>query len=117
MNRRLKIAGAAGAREIFSGPAIEAVFRHSRGIPRLVNTICENALLSGYAMHAPTITSEIIDAAARDLRLGVVAVDPKNSGGARLSQDDEQKELLLAVKTLLEVRERMQRAETKGRLQ
>ena len=47
MSRRLKIAGATGAVEIFSGPAIEAVFRHSRGIPRLINTICENALLVG----------------------------------------------------------------------
>jgi general secretion pathway protein A len=116
MNRRLKIAGVTGAREIFSGPAIEAVFRHSRGIPRVINTICENALLSGYAMHAATITSEIVDAVARDLRLGVVAVDTRTNGGSRSSQEDEQKELLSAVKTLLEVRERMQRAETKGRM-
>src|SRR6202034_390072 len=40
MSRRLKIAGAPGANLIFSGPAIEAVFRHARGIPRLINTIC-----------------------------------------------------------------------------
>src|SRR5208282_3711534 len=43
ISRRLKIAGALGAGEIFSGPAIDAVFHHSRGIPRLINTICENA--------------------------------------------------------------------------
>ena len=124
MGRRLRIAGAPAAVEIFSKPAIEAVFRHSRGIPRLVNTICENALLSGYAKHAATITSEIIDGVARDLRLGVVVVEPKNldpriDGGARLAKekDQEQRDLLQAVKTLLEVRERMQQAETKGRLQ
>ena len=116
MGRRLQIAGAPAAGEIFSGPAIEAVFRHSRGIPRLVNTVCENALLSGYAKHAATITPEIIDGVARDLRLGGVAVEQKNSG-ARLSKEQEQSELLLAVKTLLEVRDRMQEAETKGRLQ
>ncbi len=115
MRRRLQIAGATGAIQIFSGPAIEAVFSHSRGIPRLINTICENALLAGYARHAPTITSEIIDDVAHDLRLGVVVVDPRNSGAARLSE--EQNELLLAVKTLLEVRDRMHQAETKGRLQ
>ena len=57
MARRLQIAGAPAAGQIFSGPAIEAVFRHSRGIPRLVNTICENALLSGYAKQSATITS------------------------------------------------------------
>ena len=72
MSRRLRIAGAPVAGETFSGPAIEAVFLHSRGIPRLINTICENALLAGYAKHAATITSEIIDGVARDLRLGGV---------------------------------------------
>jgi general secretion pathway protein A len=117
MGRRLKIAGAPAASDIFFGPAIEAVFRHSRGIPRLINTICENALLAGYAKHAATITPEIIDGVARDLRLGVVVVDPRNNGGARLSEEQEQRELLLAVKTLLEVRDRMQQAQTKGRLQ
>lgn len=117
MSRRLKIAGAPGACEIFSGPAIESVFRHSRGIPRLVNTICENALLSGYAKHALTITSEIIEAVARDLRLGVVSPDPRSGHEERLSEQEDQKELLTAVKTLLEVRERMQRAGAKGRLQ
>jgi general secretion pathway protein A len=117
ISRRLKIAGALGVGEIFSGPAIEAVFHHSRGIPRLINTICENALLSGYARHASTITSEIIEDVARDLRLGVVVVEPRDNDGARLSNEQEQHELLLAVKTLLEVRDRLQQAQTKGRLQ
>lgn len=117
MGRRLQIAGAIGANQIFSGPAIEAVFRHSRGIPRLINTLCENALLSGYAMHAATITSEIIDGVARDLRLGVVAVDPRNNPGSRLTKEQEHNELLQAVKTLLDMRGRMQSTETKDRLQ
>ncbi|MGA2003102.1 MAG: AAA family ATPase [Terriglobales bacterium] len=118
VGRRLKIAGAIGVSEIFSGPAIAAVFHHSRGIPRLINTICENALLSGYAKHAPTVTSEIIEAVAHDLRLGVVAVDQRSDGGTvELSQEEEERtELLRAVKTLLEARERMH-ADTKGRLQ
>ena len=93
------------------------MFRHSRGIPRLISTICENALLSGYAKHDATITSEIIEGVARDLRIGVVTVEQKNNGGARLSEELEQKELLLAVKTLLEVRDRLQQAQAKGRLQ
>ncbi len=116
MRRRLQIAGATGAIQIFSLPAIEAVFGHSRGIPRLINTICENALLAGYAQHAATITSEIIDGVARDLRLGV-AVAEQNNDQSRLSKEREQQELLQAVKTLLEVRDRMHQAETKGRLQ
>jgi general secretion pathway protein A len=116
MRRRLQIAGVTGAIQIFSGPAVDAVFNHSRGIPRLINTICENALLSGYAKHAATITSEIIDGVAHDLRLGVVAVDPRNSA-PRLSKEQEQNELLQAVKTLLDMRDRLHQAEPKGRLQ
>jgi general secretion pathway protein A len=119
MRRRLRIAGAPSAIELFSGPAIEAVFSHSRGIPRLINTICENALLAGYAKHAATITSEIIDDVARDLRLGVVTVEPKNYSGLGLSKGQDQKELLMAVKTLLEVHDRLMEGKeaTKGRLQ
>ena len=116
MARRLQIAGAPAAGQIFSEPAIEAVFRHSRGIPRLVNTICENALLSGYAKQSATITPDIIDGVARDLRLGVVVMAPKNNVGPGSSKED-QNELLLAVKTLLEVHDRMQVAGAKGRLQ
>jgi general secretion pathway protein A len=117
MHRRLQIAGTPAAGEIFSATAIEAVFRHSRGIPRLVNTICENALLSGYAKQAATITPEIIDGVARDLRLGVATVESRTSAAARLTKEQEQNELLQAVKTLLEVRDRMQQTEPKGRLQ
>ncbi|MGA7079038.1 MAG: AAA family ATPase [Terriglobales bacterium] len=117
MRRRLGIAGAPAAVEIFSRPAIEAVFLHSRGIPRLINTICENALLAGYAKHAATITSEVIEGVARDLRLGVVVAEPKGNGGVRLSQEQEQSELQLAVKTLLEVHDRIKGAQIKGRLQ
>ena len=116
MTRRLKIAGATGVNQIFSGPAIEAVFSHSRGIPRLINTICENALLAGYAQHAATITSEIIDDVARDLRIGVAVMEPTYDM-SRLAKEEEQKELLQAVKTLLDVRDRMHQRETKGRLQ
>lgn len=115
MRRRLQIAGANGAMQIFSVPAIEAVYTHSRGIPRLINTICENALLAGYAKHASTITSEVIDGVAQDLRIGVLVTDPKSS--RRSKEEEQQNELLQAVKTLLEMRDRMHQTETKGRLQ
>jgi Rad3-related DNA helicase len=96
MGRRLKIAGApAGSADLFR-EAIEAVFRHSRGIPRLVNTICENALLSGYAKQAADDHPEIIDGVARDLRLGVVAVDSRSGAGVReKDREKEQTDLLL----------------------
>jgi general secretion pathway protein A len=119
VGRRLRIAEAPANGEIFSKPALEAVFHHTRGIPRLINTVCENALLAGYAQNAAIITPEIVDGVARDLRLGVVTVDPKINGGLRLAKGEEQDELLQAVKTLLEVHDRMQeiKEDSKGRLQ
>jgi hypothetical protein len=117
MARRLRIAGAVAASEMFSGPAVEAVFNYSKGIPRLINTICENALLAGYAKHAATVTSEIIDDVARDLRLTQISGEPKNGVGAILSQEQEQRDLLFAMKTLLDVHDRLQESETKRRPQ
>src|SRR5215831_7315869 len=77
IQRRLHTAGAPKDVTLFSIAAVAAVFKHSRGIPRLINTICENALLSGYARRAHTIIPEIVDEVAVDLRLGVVSVPEK----------------------------------------
>src|SRR5262249_22352822 len=50
IERRLQIAGINGhAGKLFSAGAVVAIHRHSRGFPRLVNTICENALIAAYA--------------------------------------------------------------------
>jgi general secretion pathway protein A len=116
VHRRLEISGAPAGSEIFSEGAVETIFRHSRGIPRLVNTVCENALLVGYAKNQATIDPEIIDGVAHDLRLGVVASESK-SNGLHLSKEKEQNDLLLTVKKLLEVHGRLQEADMKRRLQ
>lgn len=42
----MKVAGA--TEEIFSEEALSEVFQWSGGVPRLINTICDNALLEGY---------------------------------------------------------------------
>ena len=113
MARRLQIAGAPAECKIFSDPAISAVFRHARGIPRLINTICENALLCGYSKLAEVITPDIIEGIAQDLRLGVVTVSDKDSGQA--SRPHDQNELLLAVRTLLDLHDRLKETDTKMR--
>jgi general secretion pathway protein A len=103
--RRLEIAGAPSGSSIFSDSAVMTVFRQSKGIPRLINTICENALLAGFAKRSPIITAEIVEGVAKDLRLGVVSTQQENPASALLQGDDRQ--LLLAVRTLLEVHERL----------
>ncbi len=72
---RLKIAGATSNGDVLFPPAtLASVYRHSRGIPRLINTICENALITAYARRMKNITTEIIESTAADLRLDVVRI-------------------------------------------
>jgi general secretion pathway protein A len=62
--------GFAGAhRSPFTLKACDAIHRYSGGVPRLVNVICDNAMLAGYATDSLTIDEEQIGDAAADLRL------------------------------------------------
>ncbi len=106
--RRLNIGGVPKETTLFSVAAVATVYKHSRGIPRLINTICENSLMAGYAKRSATITSEIVDEVASDLRLGVISSDHKKNGTAQLSKEQEKDELLRAVKTLLELHDYLQ---------
>lgn len=73
IERRLRLVGAnSHAEAIFPARTIDAVYRHSRGIPRLVNTICENALISAYAKQMPNVTPQIVEEVAKDFRLNLV---------------------------------------------
>jgi general secretion pathway protein A len=70
IEQRLRIAGAdSNAPAIFSEEAIIAIYSYSRGYPRLINTICENALISAYARQSPTVTARIIEDVANEFRL------------------------------------------------
>ncbi|MFZ5801286.1 MAG: ExeA family protein, partial [Candidatus Omnitrophota bacterium] len=65
IQHRLRLASLNGC-EIFTSKAIEAVFQHSQGIPRLINLLCDSALLSGYVSEQPTINENIINDAAME---------------------------------------------------
>jgi general secretion pathway protein A len=84
IERRLQIAGAEpGRKAIFSAEAIAAIFRHSQGLPRLVNSISENALIAAYARQLPVVPGEIVDDVAREFRLdgsGFAAKDMNSNG-------------------------------------
>ena len=64
---RLRDAGA--ERSPFTLGACDAVYRYSSGIPRLINVICDNAMLLGYAKGSPFIEDAEIDEVADDLKL------------------------------------------------
>jgi general secretion pathway protein A len=68
INYRLRVAGYE-REELFTPDAIREIAVQSRGIPRLINIICDNALLIAYATTAKKITAEVIREVANDLRL------------------------------------------------
>lgn len=65
---RLEIAGLPN-QQIFSDSCVVEIYRYSGGIPRLINIICDNALLTGYACDSKTVSLEIIREVSEDLDL------------------------------------------------
>jgi general secretion pathway protein A len=61
---RLQVAG--GDPQLIAIDAIEAIWRQARGIPRVMNTLCDLALVYGYSAGKKTIDLEIIDEVIRD---------------------------------------------------
>ena len=69
--QRLWLAGVrAKEQAIFEEPAIELVYRYSRGIPRLVNNICEASLVASFALKRSVVSPELVDEVATDFCLG-----------------------------------------------
>jgi type II secretory pathway predicted ATPase ExeA len=69
--QRLQIAGT--QETLFTPEAVLAIQQASDGIPRLINLICEHALIFGYAEQLRVIPASVIDAVAEDLGLSTTA--------------------------------------------
>ncbi len=67
IKHRLNIAGS--KRNIFSSSAIGEIFSFSKGFPRLINIICDLALLTGYVKEQKTINELIIKECAKELQI------------------------------------------------
>lgn len=64
---RLRTAGA-GGNVRFTRPAVRAVYKHSGGVPRVINAICDRALLIGYTREVQELGKDIVNRAAREVR-------------------------------------------------
>ena len=74
IDTRLQIAGAdLRGDPIFPAVTVAAVFKHSKGLPRLINTICENSLIAAYARQRRSVTPEIVEDVAREFRMDVTS--------------------------------------------
>ena len=69
---RLRIAGANGE-PIFSKEAIQTVHMYSRGIPRVVNLLCEHALINAYVDHLRPVPAHLVEEVAREFQLDEIA--------------------------------------------
>jgi general secretion pathway protein A len=64
---RLRIAGATWP--LCSLEALDLVHRYSRGIPRIINLLCEHALIVAYVEQVQQVTGSIVDGVATELEL------------------------------------------------
>jgi len=67
IRHRLTVAGC--SKGIFSNEAIAKIYRCTNGVPRLINTVCDNALLEGYLAKKNTIEVGTVETVAVDLGL------------------------------------------------
>jgi type II secretory pathway predicted ATPase ExeA len=67
VRHRLEIAGAEG-REIFAPDTFEKIYRYTGGTPRLVNTLCDTAMMAAYGVDRDTVTLADVDAAIEELQ-------------------------------------------------
>lgn len=67
INHRLSVAGA--TREIFTPAACECVHRASRGVPRLVNQICDYALVYAFTDGRDLIDAGVVEQVVTDRRM------------------------------------------------
>ena len=68
IHERLRIAGASGE-PIFAPEAIAAVERYASGIPRVINLLCEHALITAFAEAKKPITEKVVEVVAREYEL------------------------------------------------
>jgi general secretion pathway protein A len=84
---RLKVAGA--KRNLFNSGALKKIYSFSKGNPRLINVLCDHALLSGYVKDYRTINASIVSECIKDLKIS--SWKPKESARRVLEEKRKMK--------------------------
>ena len=109
IRHRLQVAG--GDPDIFDTAACEAVYRHSGGTPRLINLLCDTAMVFGYAEQAAQIHAPLVEDVVHEKLKGGIFPKVQPAGPAEppaqatwpepadenLSHGDAKKKLRVAV--------------------
>jgi len=67
IQHRLEVAGA-GDRQIFADATFAEIFKYSGGVPRLVNTLCDTAMMAAYGADRDHVTFEDITSSINELQ-------------------------------------------------
>ncbi|MEQ8262973.1 AAA family ATPase [Pseudohaliea sp.] len=81
IRHRLQVAGLGPGTELFPPRVVSAIHRHSRGIPRLINLLCDRMLLGAYGQEAPRVDRRMLRKAVREVTGEVVS--PRDGRGLR----------------------------------
>jgi len=77
IQHRLNVAGA--STPIFETKLLKRIFKYSRGVPRLINLICDRSMLCAYSQNSSKVTAKMIDLAVKEIDLSLNDI---NSGKA-----------------------------------
>jgi general secretion pathway protein A len=75
---RIRAAGGQGAR-VFTREAVMTIHEYARGIPRTINVLADNALLSGFALQQRPVTRQLVAEVCRDFDLRRSGVGPPDA--------------------------------------
>ncbi|HMG02203.1 MAG TPA: AAA family ATPase [Edaphobacter sp.] len=67
VGERLRLAGA--MRPLFTPEALDLIYRYSHGIPRVINLLCEHALIVAYVEQVQQVTAALVEGVAAELEL------------------------------------------------
>ena len=72
IEHRMALAGAGGGVPVFDAAAVDEIYRYSGGIPRLINLLCNKALLTGFVLETREVQEGVVKQAILELE-GVLA--------------------------------------------
>jgi type II secretory pathway predicted ATPase ExeA len=97
---RLRIAGANGE-PIFSKEAIQTIHLYSRGIPRVVNLLCEHSMINAYVDTLRPVPAHLVEEVAREFQLDEVPPVSGNGSSSGAQQAANTQALMENLNELL----------------
>jgi general secretion pathway protein A len=100
IDHRLRVVGSSSSK-VFTPEAVEAISEYAKGIPRVINVICDEALLSGYAVSAPIINGQMVREVIADIEMTIVPKEALGEGEIVASREIAAKEEPIGKKLVL----------------